>query len=168
MNWYGVRSAPMYRRAFEIGLHHHANAEDLVQTVALRFWRRWSEPEFRSRAWKSESYALRSIANAWNDVARSEIAARNRARRATCAEVPEDPSPDVDAVLTIRKLVEELPPLWQTIVDLRYTQGKSMADIADILRISESTARRYHAAILVALREADQRADEEGGRDGRL
>jgi DNA-directed RNA polymerase specialized sigma24 family protein len=141
MNWYGVRSAPMYRRAFEIGLHHHANAEDLVQTVALRFWRRWSEPEFRSRAWKSESYALRSIANAWNDVARSEIAERNRARRATCAEVPEDPSPDVDAVLTIRKLV---------------------------LRISESTARRYHAAILVALREADRRADEEGGRDGRL
>ncbi len=123
-------------------------AEDVVQEVLIRAHRRWSQITEMEHP---EAYVRRMVVNeflSWR---------RKWARYVPYAEVdPTAREPDhADALAERSALLGEvgkLPRRQRTVLVLRYYEGLSDAQIADILGCAETTVRGYAFRGLAALR----------------
>lgn len=126
-----------------------ADAEDIVQEVLLRLW------NIRSRL---EAY--RSVEALAVQVTKNLAIDRIRVRRRPEGEVeqlalgsdmknPAEQLEERDAAACIRRLIDRLPPLQQTIVRMKDVEGYEIAEIAAItgtapeaIRVNLSRARK--------------------------
>lgn len=126
-----------------------ADAEDIVQEVLLRLW------NIRSRL---EAY--RSVEALAVQVTKNLAIDRLRMRRRPAGEVeqlaldsgtknPAEQLEERDAAACIRRLIDRLPPLQQTIVRMKDVEGYEIAEIAAItgtapeaIRVNLSRARK--------------------------
>lgn len=130
-------------------LEDGADAEDIVQEVLLRLW------NIRSRL---EAY--RSVEALAVQVTKNLAIDRIRVRRRPEGEVeqlaldsgtknPAEQLEERDAAACIRRLIDRLPPLQQTIVRMKDVEGYEIAEIAAItgtapeaIRVNLSRARK--------------------------
>ena len=124
-------------------------AEDLVQDVLLKVQLRWSRV---SRADNVDAYVQRMLVNEFVSWRRkwARIEPQADAGRALPA------SADVAVAVTERSELQEqlghLPRKQQVVLALRYYEGMSDAEIAQIMNCAESTVRAYASRALATLR----------------
>ncbi|MGW3133997.1 RNA polymerase sigma factor [Streptomyces sp. NPDC001123] len=137
------------------------DAQDAVQDVFLRFWKKWPDPEFRIRILSNRGYAYRSIAHAAVDMIRSGKSRREReeedARKVIVGTDEYSYVEDDDSYNRMLDVLQTLNPTWRLVIHLRYARELKSAEVAAVLRISEATARRYEKRALRALEEACKR-----------
>lgn len=130
-------------------------AKDLVQEVLIRVSRRWQEISELDRP---EAYIRKMVVNEY-------LSWRRRSWRlipsGMSGHLPGRPSPDpADRYIERQALLAELAKLSQrqrTALVLRYYEGFSDAEIADVMGCTQSTVRGHVFKALAALRvELDQ------------
>lgn len=131
------------------------DARDAVQDALVGAYRRWSTVR---RSGNPMGYVRRSIVNA--NVSRW----RKRRREISVAEV-RDAKPSVDDPLIdslyLRRLTSGLPHRRRAALVLRYWQGCSYAEIAEVLDCREATARSLVHRALSELRKAANGGSDE-------
>lgn len=137
------------------------DAQDAVQDVLEKFWKRWPEQDFRDRVWNVPGYSHRCIVYAAVDNIRSEQSRYKRQEKDARKEVGKDSDflrvDDDDSFARALEVLRGLNPTWRLVILLRYARECTIVEVAAILRISESTARRYERKALKALEEAYKR-----------
>jgi RNA polymerase sigma-70 factor (sigma-E family) len=123
-----------------------AAAEDVVQTALTRLYVTW--PKVRPDT--LNAYARRSVVNAVIDDRRKLFRRRERSQ-AELPDVTTVKSRDVDQTAVIA-LLSTLPARMRAAVVLRYIEGLSAAETADVLGCSEGTVRSQSARGLERLR----------------
>jgi RNA polymerase sigma-70 factor (sigma-E family) len=134
-------------------------AEDVVQDVLVRAQRRWRRIGGMDAP---EAYVKRMVTNeylSWR-------------RRRAAHEVPvsaglleaatgpgADPNGDYAELDALRAGIAALPPKQRTALALRYYEGLSHAEIADILGCGEGTVRSHVSRALSVLRKGLGRTD---------
>lgn len=130
-------------------------AKDLVQEVLIRVSRRWQEISELDRP---EAYIRKMVVNEY-------LSWRRRSWRlipsGMSGHLPGRPSPDpADTYIERQALLAELAKLshrQRTALVLRYYEGFSDAEIADVMGCTQSTVRGHVFKALAALRvELDQ------------
>ena len=130
-------------------------AEDVAQEVFIKLWQAW-QTETRAMAW--EPWLTRVTVNACRDRRRSGWWKWWRAPRRT-ADIDIDfpavldrpsgePTPEEDTLA--REVVEriwqafrELPSRQQEVFALRYLEGRSTEEVADILHVSVGSVKQH-------------------------
>lgn len=125
-------------------LHDHALAQDAAQTTFLKAWQALGKlrEEGTEKAW------LMTIAV---NTCRSILRSREYRHYAHGADLDNMPEPSVDAPLpadpTVYNAVRSLPEAYREVVILHYYQSLSTVDVAQVLRVPQSTVRtRLHRA----------------------
>ena len=122
-----------------------AAAEDLVQTVLLRCWPRWSSIA------APESYVRSALV-------RSFVSTRRRrwTGEQPTAALADLPAPDAispaDVRASVRSSLAALSPRERAVVVLRYYADMSEADTATALGVSAGSVKRYASDALAKLR----------------
>ena len=112
-------------------LHRHADAEDILQEVFIRYYR--SAPEFENEE-HEKAWLIRVTVNACISFLRSPW------RRLT-GPLPESvPAPEAERQWVI-ELVHKLPTRQAAVIHLHYYEDYSVREIASVLRISEGTVK---------------------------
>lgn len=127
-----------------------STAEEIVQDVLERTYRRWSRVDTYDRpgAWVRRAVLNQSISVARR--ARSERSALDRLRRRRPIEV--DPAEPLREIWTA---VRDLPPNQVTAVALHYGADLSIADVAQEMDMSESAVKTLLHRARSALRQHD-------------
>ncbi len=125
-------------------------AEDLTQEALVRAHRRWSHIERTS----PEPYLRKAIVRQYLSWRR-----RRSNTELVIADLPErpDPSRDTDHVVErdeMWRVLRTLPRAQRAVLVLRYYEDLTDADIAEILRCSESTVRVHAFKAFKRLRAA--------------
>ena len=128
-----VARAPQLRRVAYVIVRDWQYAEDVVQTALVKVYVAW--PRVHSRA--RDAYARRAVVNA----AISHV--RKPRREVHTDSVPDtlhiaQPSGDDDGLMQALRL---LSPSQAAVVALRYLDDLSVAEVADLLGISEGTVK---------------------------
>lgn len=138
------------------------DARDALQNVFERFWTRWHEEGFRCRVTNSRSYSNSCVANSAIDIIRSEKSRTQREEKDARKEVGKgDDYLHVEEDDSLQRALNALHSLnqnWRLVIHLRYVEDYKIAEVAALLRISESTARRYEKRAMEALEEAYKRS----------
>ena len=121
-------------------------AEDLVQDVLIRAQGRWRRIVAGG---PPDRYVQRMITNAYLSWRR-----RPHTRRVLLVEPPERPAPapDPDERDALWQRLAELPRQQRAVLVLRYYEGLSVAETADVLGCSAGTVRGYASRALATLR----------------
>ncbi len=147
----------LYRYAYLL-TGQHADAEDVAQQTLVRAHQAWSRV---AAADSPDAYVRRILTNVFLS------SKRPRARRLELLtdEVPEAVSsgPSSEPAL-LWPHVKELPPRQRAVVVLRYYEGLSEAEIADVLEVSPGTVKSNAHKALKSLRAA---LEAEGHRPNR-
>lgn len=134
------------RWARSLTVHDAHLAEDLVQQTLVRVYLHWR------KAVRGEplAYARRTLLNVFLD---------HRRRASTQRELVTDEPPEVaawddhaDDDLRLRVALAELPERMRAAVVLRHVEGLSVAETAEVLRVSEGTVKSQTARGLDKLR----------------
>ena len=125
----------------------HADAEDLVQTALVKAYLSWAKV---SAADSPDAYVRRILTNAFLSSRRPLRVTRERLVDAP-PEVPTH-APDSDDRLLLWPHVRDLPPKQRAVVVLRYYEGLSEREIADVLGCSPGTVKSNASAALTSLR----------------
>lgn len=142
-----ARSHSLFRTAIAL-TGHRQQAEDLLQTVLAKTFRRWNSIEGNP-----ESYVRRAMY-------RQQVSWwRRPARRieVTTAYVPEratarDPIDQVDLNLALQEALRRLAPKYRAVLVLRYLEDLPDVEIAQILGCRPSTVRSQATRALRLLR----------------
>ena len=128
-----------YRYAVAL-LHDRSEAEDAVQDLYERLWRR----RLLLRRTGFRSLVMTSIRNAALDRLRE----RERRRSASIDEVATE-SVELedrrDEVLIIKRIIARLPEREREVIHLRDVEGMAFEDIAQVVGCSEVAARMAHS-----------------------
>jgi len=138
------------RRLAAVMTGDHASGDDIVQEVLLRTHARWRRISVLDRP---ELYVRKMIVNEF-------LSARRRLSwlvpGGTGADVDDRVIPDHAASLADRDAlvaeVRRLPRQQRAVVALRYFEGLSDSEIAELLGVTPVTVRGYAARALAALR----------------
>ena len=140
-----ARSTALLRTAFLL-THDHGLAEDLLQTALTKSWFVWSRI-----SGEPEAYVRRVLVNTFASWWRRKW----NGEHAT-AELPERGFDDAaDAVTTGHDLwaaMERLPRRQRAVVVLRYWEGLSVAETAEVLGVSEGTVKSQMHRAVAAMR----------------
>jgi RNA polymerase sigma factor (sigma-70 family) len=146
----------LYERTFERAyayaaslLRDRAAAEDVTAQAFERAYRK--RRRYRASRGTPEAWLFGIVRNAALDELR-----RRKRQAALAADPPADDDVAEDAVRreTVRRALAQLPPAERDLVALKYAAGLTNAEIARVLRTSESNAgTRLHRA-MTKLREA--------------
>ncbi|WP_152362008.1 SigE family RNA polymerase sigma factor [Microlunatus speluncae] len=138
------------------------DAADAVQDALVAVyprWRRLQADDSEGRSFGADAYARRVIVNRtvswWRKFTRREYlvdAAELPPVRAP-GVIESDPAGQVSDSILARQLLGTLPTKQRAAVVLRFYDDLPFAEIADILRCTESTARSYVHRALAALRD---------------
>lgn len=144
-DYFAVRAVPLRRLGYALSGDWHL-ADDLVQHTFLQLYRHWRRLEKGTL----DAYARRTLVNAF-------LSHRRRYQREqTVAEPPdtlvwpatERPDFDVQAAL------DALPPRQRALIVLRHLEDISVAEAAELLKITEGTVKSQTARGLDKLRAA--------------
>ncbi len=154
-----ARSVSLMRLAWLLA-PDRAAADDLLQSALLRAYRRWHRIES-----DPEGYVRRVLVTVAIDERR-----RPWRRETSVSSVPDrvdaaDPTTAVDDAELLRRELATLPAGQRAAVVLRYREGLSAAQVAELLGCSEGTARSQASRGLDKLRAslADAGVDIERG-----
>jgi RNA polymerase sigma-70 factor (sigma-E family) len=129
-------------------------AQDIVQDTLIRAHRRWSRIGALDRP---ELYVKRMVTREFLSWQR-----RSARRSALVAANPERPglaADHADAVADrddVRSRLAVLPKRQRAVVVLRYYEGLTDVEIADVLGCSPGAARTYHSRAMATLRLAEE------------
>ncbi len=131
---------PMYRLALRITLNSQ-EAEDIVQDVIIKIWRKMESEE-----WKADnlsSYALRMVRNLALDRQRLKV---NQTENIDGMDFSSGSSIEhtleqQERIDLIRKAMDQLPEKQRSVMQLRDFEGYSYKEIADIMEISEEQVK---------------------------
>ena len=147
---YVRRSYPALRRLAFLLCGDWAAADDAVQTALIRCEKRW--PLIRLQ--DQHPYVRQAVVNtasSWRRRRRQDLVLSELAGVAA-------PHADADDRLAVLHALAGLPLGQRQVVVLRYFEGLSEAEIADVLGISRGTVKSRAARALAALRTSDLRA----------
>ena len=121
-------------RTVHLVVHDRVLAEDVAQEAFYRLLKHW------------RTVSTYDLPEAWVRRVAIRIAVREVQRAAARAAkerrelvVPYDDLPDPDLVRAVR----ELSPMQRTVVALYYWEDRPVAEIAEILEVSESTVKQH-------------------------
>lgn len=156
----GARLPALLRYAMVITGDHYL-AEDVVQESLVRAQSRWSRI---SATEQPEAYLKRMVLNeylSWRRRLRAVPASDQTIERAT--RPVDDPSSGVAERDAIVGLIAALPPRQRAVLALRYYEGCTDAEIADLLGCREATVRSHASRALATLRAATTTSVLKGG-----
>jgi RNA polymerase sigma-70 factor (sigma-E family) len=147
-----ARSHSLFRTAMAL-TGHRQQAEDLLQTVLAKAFRRWNSIEGNP-----ESYVRKALY-------RQQVSwwrRRASGREVTSAYVPEQPAAgdaigQVDLSLALQEALRRLAPKYRAVLVLRYLEDLPDAEIAAILGCRPSTVRSQATRALSLLRRHHRR-----------
>jgi RNA polymerase sigma-70 factor (sigma-E family) len=150
-NFVAARLGALVRYAAVLVGDRHL-AQDIVQDVLVRAHSRWARITAMDQP---EAFVRRMIVTeflSW----RRRLVRRSRLAAASGAHAPTDVVADhahasVERVDVLSRLAT-LPRRQRTVVVLRYYDGRSTAEIADLLGCSEGAVRTYHSRAMSTLR----------------
>ena len=138
----------LYRYGYSLTGNPH-DAADLVQSVLERVGARWRV--LVNREVDPHAYVRRAMANAhvsrWRRLRRERLV----------AELPEMPAVEQHDRLEDEPLwqaLRALPPRQRAVLVLRYYEGRSEAEIADVLGVRRGTVKSQAAKALANLRKS--------------
>jgi RNA polymerase sigma-70 factor (sigma-E family) len=149
----GARLGALLRYATAVTCDPHL-AEDVVQDVLVRAQPRWGRI---GGVEQPEAYLRRMVLNeflSWRRRASRQAALVRRATFDAVSPTVEDPASllvERDAVVS---MIAALPPRQRAVVALRFYEGSSDAEIAQLLGCSEATVRSHASRALATLRGA--------------
>ena len=157
---------PLKDKLFRMALHitlNRAEAEDVVQDTFIKVWERSDEWD---RIESMEAFCMTICRNRALDkkglAHQSDVELKENIDSPLVARDPLTELTEKQQVDTVRKLVEQLPEAWRTIMLLRETEGKSYQEIAQVMGISESQVKvNMHRARLL-IKEQYKKIDEYG------
>ena len=126
---------PTMRRMAQQLLHDKALADDAVQETLTR---RWTKRRKLSRADDPRAYSLRTLRNHCIDILRKQ---RPTLDPATLADSLADVAQTDEAEQRYQQLdraIATLTPLQQQLINLKYTQGLTTRQIADLTGLTPS------------------------------
>ena len=138
----------LFRLALRITLNRH-EAEDIVQDTLVRVWERrsqWDEIE------NMEAYCLTICRRLCIDYVRSRESNASAQFSPLTAHAQEIPAPESqpDEMLdlkqrtaAVRRLIDQLPEVQRTIIQLRDIEGMRYDEIAQVTGLSETQVKVY-------------------------
>ena len=134
----------------------NARAEDLLQTVLVRVYRRWPHLDHTT---SPDAYTRRALVNTW-------LSWRSRLldRETLASNVPDSAAPGdaIDAAATRLDVVAALrllPPRQRATVVLRYYEDLTEVETAAVLGCSVGTVKSQTARAMAVLRRALEQTD---------
>ena len=145
VEYFRVSAQPLRRLAYALCGDWHT-AEDLVQLTFVRLYRRW--PGIRDES--VDAYARRVLVNAFLSHRRA------RRRESLMADPPERAAGGSDPAegLALRRALADLAPRQRAAVVLRYLEDLPVAEVAELLGISEGTVKSQTARAIQSMRGA--------------
>ncbi|GAA0916790.1 SigE family RNA polymerase sigma factor [Virgisporangium aurantiacum] len=129
-------------------------AQDVVQDALVRLHARWSRVEH------PEAFVRRMIVREYLSWRRRLLRRRALAAQLPAAGVVVDhAAASVERADLVRRL-SLLPPRQRAVVVLRYYEGLSTAEIADLLGCTEGAVRTFHSRAMSALRMSIDRQND--------
>ena len=125
-----------YRYAVAL-LRDRSEAEDLVQDLYERLWRR----RLLLRRTGFRSLVMTSIRNASLDRLRE----RERRRCGSVDEATAEMDDRRDEVALLKRIIARLPDREREVIHLRDVEGMAFEDIAEVVECSEAAARMAHS-----------------------
>lgn len=116
-------------------LRDAALAEDAVQETFLKAWRAYDD--YRRQA-SEKTWLMRIAVNTCRDMLRGGWF-RRMDHRVDMAELPEPAAPFAEPDDEVTRAILSLPNALRQVVTLRYYQGLSVQEVADVLRIHRRT-----------------------------
>jgi RNA polymerase sigma-70 factor (sigma-E family) len=141
--YFAARAGQLRRVAYALCGDWHL-AEDLVQHTFVQLYRHWR----RIRGETLDAYTRRVLLNAYLSNRRGRI------RERVVADVPDRPAqgvaggPEVDVLA----LLADLPPRQRAVIVLRHLEDLSIADVAQLVGISEGSVKSQTSRGLASLR----------------
>jgi RNA polymerase sigma-70 factor, ECF subfamily len=155
----------LYRRHYDVVLRHcvrrlfdRSAAEDVTSAVFLSVVKNLHKLNGDGQAFRRWLYKITS--NAVNDHLRTSrrrsslfhAFAREIARQAATDDGP--PDAQAERMAVVKKAVLTLAPVYQSIICLRFFEGKKLTEVADLLGTSPATVRSQLFRALACLRKA--------------
>ena len=139
------RSAAWSRTAF-LMCGDWARAEDLLQAALLKLYLKWSRINLDG----VDAYARRVILRLAIDESR-----RPHRRSEVSGDPPEAAAsvPDAAAVLDVRAALQQVPAKQRAVLVLRFYHQLSVAEAAEVLRVTQGTVKSQTARGLEKMRE---------------
>jgi RNA polymerase sigma-70 factor (sigma-E family) len=157
-----ARLAALLRYATAVTGDPHL-AQDVVQDCLVRVQARW---ERIAAIDQPEAYVKRMVLNEYLSVrrrlTRRAVPMPDDAIERATGQV-DDPARHVAARDALVALIAALPPRQRAVLALRYYEGRSDAEIAQLLGCREATVRSHAARALAALRKPDTLSVLNGG-----
>ena len=125
---------PLLRTCYLL-LRDAALAEDAVQETFLKAWR--AHGAYRQEA-SEKTWLMRIAVNTCRDMLRGGWF-RRMDRRVDMAELPEPTEAFTEPDDTLAHAVLSLPDSLRQVITLRYYQGMSVQEVADVLRVHRRT-----------------------------
>lgn len=141
------RASPLHRSAYLLCGDWHL-AHDIVQETLVKVYRHWSRIR---RVESPDAYVRRIMVNEVRDRWRRRERAVSVAQFATEPSVS-DAADDVARREGLLQALLELPLHQRTTIVLRYLDGMTQAETADVLGCSEGTVKSQTSRALVNLR----------------
>ena len=146
--FYVASWARLFRTTYAVA-GDRQRTEDALQVAFAQAWSRWSRV---SAADDPTAYVRRMAINA-------ALSGHRRAwtrRETTVPDVPDSPAPDAGLLEhhATWHAVSALPPRQRAVVVLRYYEGLSEREIADVLGCRPGTVKSQASAALASLRTA--------------
>jgi RNA polymerase sigma-70 factor (sigma-E family) len=142
--YFAERVATLRRSAYLLTGNWH-DAEDVVQAAFVRLFSVWHRVNRES----ADAYMRRVLINVFLNTKRGQ-----RNREYPVADVPDGPVPatDTEDRLAVGLALAGLTPSQRAVVVLRYWEGLSVAETADMLGVSEGTVKSQMHRAVAAMR----------------
>ena len=152
----------LYRLALRITLNA-AEAEDTVQDTLIRVWEHRDEWE---QIQNIEAYALTVCRNIALDTAgkagHGNVQLSTINLSADSQLLPDESQEKQERLSLVRKLMDTLPEVQRSIMQLRDIEGKTYQEIANILQLSESQVKVYLHRARTSIRQQAEKIEKYG------
>ena len=159
---YNIFSEKMYNTSFRL-LNHQADAQDAMQDAFLAAWKAFPRFELSK---SPEKWLKTLVINKSIDILRKRK--RWKSEIKDINNIPEVSEPDTAfapyPVEMVRQSVMNLPDACRTVVSLSLIEGLDYSEIADYLKLKESSVRSHVSRGLLKIRielKEKMRADHE-------
>ena len=152
----------LYRLALRITLNP-AEAEDAVQDTLIRVWEHREE-------WEQidciEAYAHTICRNIALDMAgkagRGNVQLNEELSTVNCQLSTDDRFDQKERLSLVRKIMDTLPEVQRSIMELRDIEGKTYQEIGNILKLTESQVKVYLHRARTSIRQQAEKIEKYG------